>query len=186
MITNKNNANKCMINSESVKDYILEAAKSPSNWVIVILTYMIWSLVGMRYSSNQNFDMVTAQQDYVMYLSLISIIAGLIHHQTKLIKLALTGAVTIAVSFITVVASKVSVIWLGYPIGYYLLCPITLFLFLQQIRLICCFACRNYCSWISGCNDKLATLDNPELQIEQDVVSGQKPIKKVIKKRNSK
>jgi len=186
MRVNKNNVNKCMINSKSVKDCIMGAAKSPSNWVIVILTYMIWSLVGMRYSTNQNFDMVTAQQDYVMYLSLISIIAGLIHHQTKLIQLALTGAVTIVVSFITVVASKVSIIWLGYPIGYYLFCPITLFLFLQQIRLICCFACRNYYSQISGCNDKLENLDNPELQTEKDEVTDQKPIKKVIKKRNGK
>jgi hypothetical protein len=186
MTIKENNANKCTINSKTAKDCMLRMVKSPSNWVVLISTYLLWTLVGMRYSSNQNFDMVTAQQDYVMYLSLISIIAGLMHHQTKLIKLALTGAVTVAVSFITVVASKVSVIWLGYPIGNYLLCPITLFLFLQQIRLICCFACRNYCAQRSGCNDELKISDNHELQIEQDVVVDQKPIKKVIKKSNSK
>jgi hypothetical protein len=108
MTINQNNSSKCRLDSKSAQDCVLKMIKSPSNWVIVILTYIIWSLVGMRYSSNQNFDMVIAQQDYVMYLSLISIIAGLIHHQTKLIKLVLIGAVTTALSFITVVVSKVS------------------------------------------------------------------------------
>lgn len=170
MITNKNNSNKCIINSKSAKECMLKMVKSPSSWVIVILTYIIWSLVGMRYSSNQNFDMVTAQQDYVMLLSLVSIAMGLINHQTKLVKLALIGSITFALSFVTLVVTKVGIFWLGYPIGYYLLCPITLFLSLQQVKDICCFACGNYCT----------------LQVEQDSMPDQKAIKKAVKKGNSK
>lgn len=186
MITNKNNANKCKINSKSAKECMLKMIKSPSNWVIVILTYMLWSLVGMRYSTNQNFSMDVAQQNYVMLLSLVSIAMGLINHQTKLVKLALIGSITFVLSFITLAVTKVGIFWLGYPIGYYLLCPITLFLSLLQIKQICCFACRNYCAQRSGCNDKLKASYNPEPQVEQEMVADQKPIKKVIKRRNSK
>jgi hypothetical protein len=144
MKKNTNNLNKCMVNSISAKACMLKMLKSPSNWVVVILTYMIWSLVGMRYSTNQNFNMAIAQQNYVMLLSLVSIVMALMNHQTKLVKLALIGSVTFVLSFITLAADKVGIIWLGYPIGYYLLCPITLFLSLMQIKQICSFACFNY------------------------------------------
>jgi len=147
---------------------------------------MIWSLVGKGYSTNQNFSMEVAQQNYVMLLSLVSIAIGLINHQTKLVKLALTGSITFMLSFITLAVTKVGIFWLGYPIGYYLLCPITLFLFLQQIKQICCFACRNYCAQRSGCNDKLKASNNPEPQVEQEMVADQKPIQKAAKKSNSK
>ena len=146
------NANKCM-NLESTKSCMMKMIKSPSNWVIVIFTYMIWSLVGMRYSTNQNFDMVTAQQNYVMLLSLVSIIVAFVSYDTRLLKLALIGAITLPVSFVTVAASKVGVIWLGIPIGYYALCPITIFLFLLQIKSISSFVCSKYYGefWISDC-----------------------------------
>lgn len=163
MITNKNNSNKCMINSSSTKECLLRMVKSPSNWAIVILTYIIWSLVGMRYSSNQNFDMVTAQQDYVMLLSLVSIAMGLINHQTKLVKLALIGSITFLLSFVTLAVTKVGIFWLGYPIGYYLLCPLTLLLSLVQIKDICCFACCKYYGALRECNDATDTNKSEEL-----------------------
>lgn len=186
MTTNHNNSSKCQFNLQAAQDCILKAIKSPSNWVIVILAYMVWSLVGMRYSTNQNFSMELAQQNYVMLLSLASIAMGLINHQTKLVKLALIGSVTFVLSFVTLAATRVGIVWLGYPIGYYLLCPITLFLSLQQIKQICCFACRNYCAQRTSCNSTLEAPYNPEPQIEQDLIEDSKPIKKVIKKRISK
>jgi len=141
MTIKENNTNKCMISSIASKDCMVKMLKSPSNWVIVVLTYIIWSLVGMRYSTNQNFNMLTAQQNYVMYLSLASIIIATINHNTSLVKLALIGSITFGISFITLAVSQVGIIWLGYPIGYYLLCPITLFLSLLQIKQICSFVC---------------------------------------------
>ena len=135
---------RCLGNSALVKNYIQKILQSPSNWLVVVMTYFIWSLVGMRYSSNQNFDMVIANQHYVMLLSLVSILAALINHTTKLIKLAFIGSISILASFLTVVISKVGIIWLGYPIGYYFLWPITLYLFLLQLKEISCFACCKY------------------------------------------
>ena len=163
MTTNKNNSSKCMINSKSSKDCMLGMVKSPSNWVIVILTYIIWSLVGMRYSTNQNFSMDVAQQNYVMLLSLVSITMGLINHQTKLVKLALIGSITFVLSFITLAVTKVGIFWLGYPIGYYLLCPITLFLSLEQIKQICWFTCCKYYGALKECNGTTATNNAEEL-----------------------
>lgn len=139
------NIDKCFGNLESAKDCIMKALKSPSNWALIIVTYMIWSLVGMRYSSNQNFDMVVAQQHYMMLLSVVSILSGLINHTTKLVKLAFIGAISTAISFLTIAVSKVGITWLGYPIGYYVLCPMSLFLFLLQIKQITCFAFCKYC-----------------------------------------
>lgn len=152
MIIKESNENKCVINSELVIASILNTLKSPSNWVILVLTYMIWSLVGMRYSSNQNFNMVTAQQDYVMYLSLVSIIVALVNQETKLIKLALIGSITFATSFVTVAITKVGIIVMGYPVGYYFFCPITLFLSLLQLKQISYFACCKYYGAIKECS----------------------------------
>ena len=143
---NKNEyTNKCSIDSAAIKNCTVKMFTSPSNWAIAILTYMTWSLVGMRYSTNQNFNMVTAQQNYVMLLSLVSIIVAFVSYNTRLLKLALIGAITLPISFITVAVSQVGIIWLGIPIGYYVLCPISLFLFLLQIKQITCFAWRQYC-----------------------------------------
>ena len=137
--------NKNMINSKIAKDCILKMLRSPANWVVIAMTYIIWSLVGMRYSTNQNFNMVTAQQNYVMAMSLVSVIIAAFNHNTKLVNLGLIGATTLVISFITVATSQVGVILYGYPIGYYLFCPITIFLFLQQIKQICIFSYCKYC-----------------------------------------
>ncbi|GAB4165138.1 MAG: hypothetical protein Tsb006_4700 [Rickettsiaceae bacterium] len=144
MTDSKQNTNKCAINSEAAKGCMIKMVKSPANWLLIILTYMIWSLVGMRYSTNQNFNMVTAQQNYVMLLSLVSIIVALINHNTKLIKLAVIGSATLVLSFVTLAVSQVGLILFGYPVGYYYLCPITLLLFLLQIKDIMCFAYYRY------------------------------------------
>lgn len=134
------NQSICTINSELAKACAMKMVKSRSNWVMLVLTYIIWCLVGLRYSTNQNFDMVIAQQNYVMYLSLASIIVALVNRQTSLVKLAMIGSVTFVISFVTVVLSKVGVTIFGYPIGYYLFCPVTLFLMLLQVKEIICFS----------------------------------------------
>ena len=139
------NTDKCHGNSESVKNCAVAMLKSPSNIVIIILTYMIWSMLGMSYSSNQNFDMTVPPQYYVMLLSFISILVALINHNTKLVLLAILGAITVVVSLLAIVTSKIGVIWFGYPIGYYALCPMSIFLFLVQIKQITCFAWCQYC-----------------------------------------
>jgi len=141
---------------------------SPSNWAIAILTYMIWLLVGMRYSTNQNFNMVTAQQNYVMLLSLVSIIVAFVSYNTRLLKLALIGAITLPISFITVAVSQVGIVWLGIPIGYYVLCPISLFLFLLQIKQITCFAwCQYYEVLKSGSEVNNTMKDSPANLIKE-------------------
>lgn len=151
------------------KDCMLGMVKSPSNWAILILTYIIWSLVGMRYSTNQNFSMEMVQQNYVMLLSLVSISMGLINHQTKLVKLALIGSITLMLSFITLVTSRVGIVWFGYPIGYYLLCPITLFLLLEQIKQICYFACYKYYETLRECNSTNTKGDTEKLDAKAQI-----------------
>ena len=145
MNTKENNTNQGINNSELFKVCIIRALKSPSNWLLIVLTYVIWSLVGMRYSTNQNFNMVVAPQNYIMLLSLVSIVTALMNYTTKLIKLAFIGSLTFVISLVTVVVSQVGIEWLGYPIGYYLLCPISLFLFLLQVKQISCFSWCKYC-----------------------------------------
>lgn len=145
------NIDKCYGNSESIKNCAVKMLKSPSNIVIIILTYMIWSMLGMSYSSNQNFDMVVTPQYYVMLLSFISILVALINYNTKLVLLAMVGAVTVVVSLLAIVTSKIGVICLGYPIGYYALCPMSIFLFLLQIKQITCFAWCQYCEVLKSC-----------------------------------
>jgi len=98
----------------------------------------------MRYSSNQNFDMTVIPQYYILLVSSISILAGLINTDKKQLILTLLGAITVVVSLLTIVVSKVGVYWFGYPIGYYILCPISVFLFLWQIKRITCLAYYNY------------------------------------------
>ena len=139
------NIDKCFGNLESVKNCTVKILKSPSNFALVILTYMIWSMLGMRYSSNQNFDMMVTPQYYVMLLSAISILAALINYNTKLVLLAIVGVIAVVVSLLAVVTSKVGITWLGYPIGYYFLYPMSVFLFLLQIKQITCFAWNKYC-----------------------------------------
>lgn len=145
------NIDKYYGNLESVKNRAVKMLKSPSNIVIIILTYMIWSMLGMRYSSNQNFDMTVTPQYYVMLLSVISILAALINYNTKLVLLAIVGAMTVVVSLLAIVTNKIGVIWLGYPIGYYALCPMSIFLFLLQIKQITCFAWCQYCEVLKSC-----------------------------------
>lgn len=139
------NIDKCYGNLESVKNCAVKMLKSPSNIVLIILTYVTWSMLGMSYSSNQNFDMTVTPQYYVMLLSVISILAALINYNTKLVLLAIVGAITVVVSLLAIVTSKIGVICLGYPIGYYALCPMSIFLFLLQIKQITCFAWCQYC-----------------------------------------
>ena len=163
----KEYTNKCFSDSEKLKNCTVKIFTSPSNWVIAILTYIIWSLVGMGYSTNQNFNMVTAQQHYVMLLSLVSIIVAFVSYDTRLLKLALIGAITLPVSFITVAASQVGIIWFEIPIGYCALCPITIFLFLLQVKQICRFACAKYYGefQISDCSAESA---NKNLQYDDE------------------
>ena len=71
-------------------------------------------------------------------------------------------------------------------LGYYLLCPMTLFLSLQQIKQICCFVCLHYYVQGTSCSKTLESPRSPEQQIEQDLIEDSKPVKKVIKKRISK
>lgn len=139
------NIDKCYGNLGSVKNCAVKMLKSPSNIALTILTYVILSMLGMSYSSNQNFDMTVTPQYYVMLLSFISILVALINYNTKLVLLAIVGAVTVVVSLLAIVTSKIGVIWLGYRIGYYALCPMSIFLFLVQIKQITCFAWCQYC-----------------------------------------
>lgn len=45
-----------------------KAVKRPSFWLVLLTTYMLWDMAGMRYSSNQNFDiMVTLASLYIIY-----------------------------------------------------------------------------------------------------------------------
>lgn len=127
--------NQCSVNSN-----IISILKSPSNWLLIFVTYQVWSLLGMRYSSNQNFDMTVIPQYYILLVSSVSILAGLINTDKKHLILTLLGAITVVVSLLTIVVSKVGVYWFGYPIGYYILCPISVFLFLWQIKRITCLA----------------------------------------------
>ena len=131
--------NQCSVNSN-----IISMLKSPFNWLLMFVTYQVWSLLGMRYSSNQNFDMTVIPQYYILLVSSISILAGLINIDKKQLILTLLGAITVVVSLLTIVVSKVGIYWFGYPIGYYILCPISVFLFLWQIKRITCLAYYNY------------------------------------------
>src|SRR4051812_33861900 len=100
-MNNKNKIiDKGLDNSELVKNMAMKILKSRSSWGLVIVTYMIWSMLGMRYSSNQNFDMVVMPQYYVLLFSGISILAALIHHNTKLVLLAVIGSITVVVSLL--------------------------------------------------------------------------------------
>lgn len=83
-------------------------------------------------------------QNYIMLLSLVSIVIGFINHQTKLAKLSFIGSITFVLSFLTLAVSKVGIYWFGYPVGYRLLRPLTLLLFLVQIKDICFFAYSKY------------------------------------------
>lgn len=131
-------------NHYSIGTTIVRILKSPSNWLLMFVTYEVWSLLGMSYSSNQNFDMVVIPQYYILLVSSISILAGLININTKQVILVLAGAITTVISLLTIAISKVGVFFFGYPMGYYVLCPVSVFLFLWQIRKIICFAYCNY------------------------------------------
>jgi hypothetical protein len=84
VVCKNQNIDKCYGNSESIKNCAVKMLKSPSNIALFILTYVIWSMLGMSYSSNQNFDMTVTPQYYVMLLSFISILAALINYNTKM------------------------------------------------------------------------------------------------------
>lgn len=101
-------------------------------------------MLGMRYSSNQNFDMVVMPQYYILSLSLVSILTALINSNRKLMVLAMVASITVVISFLTIVTSKTGIRLLGYPVGYYALCPMSLLLFLLQIKQITYFAWCKY------------------------------------------
>ena len=161
------NIDKCYGNLGSVKNCAVKMLKSPSNIALTILTYVIWSMLGMSYSSNQNFDMTVTPQYYVMLLSFISILVALINYNTKLVLLAIVGAVTVVVSLLAIVTSKIGVIWLGYPIGYYALCPMSIFLFLVQIKQITCFAWCQYCEVLKSGEVSDIAKDNSDNFIQE-------------------
>lgn len=177
MNANNNNSYKCEMDFKSFKTCMQKMLKSPLNWAIVILTYGVWLLVGMRYSTNQNFNMVTAQQGYIMHLSIASVIVGIVSSNTHLAKLTLLGVVTFFISFITVVVSQVRIICFGYPIGYYFFCPLTLCLFFLQIKEICGFACPKYYCWQSDC-------ESSSVDINESKNNALNKQKKLIKKSN--
>ena len=161
------NIDKCYDNLKSVKNCAVKMLKSPLNIALVILTYVIWSMLGMRYSSNQNFDMTVTPQHYIMLLSVISILAALINYKTKLVLLAIVGAMTFVVSLLSIVTSKIGVIWFGYPIGYYVICPISIFLFLLQIKQITCFAWCQYCEVLKSGEVSDIAKDNSDNFIQE-------------------
>lgn len=131
----------------SIKECLIKTSKSPSNWVILILTYLVWYRVGMGYSSNQNFDIIVSHQNYIMLLSLVSIIIAVMN-PVQLGKLAAIGAITFFVSLITIITYKTWASFFRISMGYYFFCPITLFLFLLQLKHICYFTC-NSCNQMS-------------------------------------
>lgn len=143
---NDNNQNTDKFNNiEAVKNYTVKILKSPSNWALIIITYLIWSILGLSYSTNQNFDMTVTPQYYVMLLSIVSILSGLLNHTGALAKLAFIGAIAVVASMLAIITSKTGIICFGYPVGYYLLCPMSVFLFLLQIKYITSFSWSKYC-----------------------------------------
>ena len=63
----------------NVKNNLISHIRKPSNWFIIVGTYLIWLMLGMRYSSNNNFDLVVMSHLYMLLTSLVSIIVGIIN-----------------------------------------------------------------------------------------------------------
>lgn len=156
--------------------------KRPSFWLVLLTTYVLWDMTGRRYSSNQNFDMMVTLHHYILFISGISILTGVLSYNTKLNSLVMTGATAVLLSIFTIITNKVGIVWLGYGVGYYLLTPLSIFLFLWQIKTYVCFAYCNCCEGLEENNISPAINDtNFEINtksILEEKTSPKKPIGK--------
>ena len=163
-----------------------KAVKLPSFWLVLLTTYMLWDMVGMRYSSNQNFDIMVTLHHYILFISGISILTGVISYNTKLNSLVMAGVTAILLSIFAIITNKIGIVWLGYPVGYYLLTPLSIFLFLLQIKTYICFAYYN-CSELSKSSNTSSAINdvNFEINAEYDFEEKTNP-KKPVRKRGRK
>jgi hypothetical protein len=165
---------------------ISKAVKRPSFWLVLLTTYMLWNMAGMRYSSNQNFDIMVTLHHYILFISGISILTGVISYHTKLNSLVMAGAAAVLLSIFAIITNKVGIVWLGYGVGYYLLTPPSIFLFLWQIKTYICFAYCNYRE-VSENNNISPAINDTNFEINTESVLEEKTsVKKPIGKRGKK
>lgn len=98
----------------------------------------------------------------------------------------MAGAAAILLSIFAIITNKIGIVWLGYPVGYYLLTPLSIFLFLLQIKTYICFAYYN-CSELSKSSNTSSAINdiNFEINAESDFEEKTSP-KKPVRKRGRK
>ena len=142
------NIPKSLDNKALIISCVIKILKSPLNWFIVFISYVMWRLVGM-YSEMGivgPLEVTYYNTSYFLWMSFITMLAGLINNNNiQLAKLTVLAEISLAVNIITLSACKIGIgiSAPNIPIGYYL-SIISIFLFFVQIKQLICFSYSKY------------------------------------------
>lgn len=129
------------INLKHFMHSAIQSFKSGINHAIFALAFFITWCYASTYYSGQNFDLPLYIQQCIMFISGIALLAGLTRSDGKLYKLIIFAAITLLLSLFSIFGMKLAKSVLNQ---FYLITDFfSIFMLLQQLKLMLCFACQN-------------------------------------------
>ena len=128
-------------NTKTLIQSAIQSFKSGINHAVFALAFLMTYCYASTYYSSHNFDLPVYIQQCIIFISGIALLAGLIRHDGKLSKLIIVAAFTLLLSLFSIFGMKLANSFFNH---FYLITDfLSLFMFLQQIKIMLCFACKN-------------------------------------------